>query len=282
MENAIEIKNLCKQYTTFSLKNVNITLPKGYIMGFIGPNGRGKSTTIGSMLGLVHGDSGSCLINGKPIAEMTKAEREEIGVVLDECCFPETLNLTEVDRFSKHIYKKWDSEKFISMCEKFGLPKKEEISRYSKGMKMKLTIAAALSHGAKTLILDEATSGLDPIVRDDILDMLLDFVQSEEHSVFMSSHITSDLEKVCDYITFIKNGEIVFSFEKDELLEKYGILRCANQDFEKIDKSAVISFNRTSFATDALVYRDKIGEGFIVDKANIEDIMLHYIKGEEI
>ncbi len=281
MNNAIEIKNLCKVYPTFTLQDVNITLSKGYIMGYIGANGRGKSTTISSMLGLIKPNAGTCLINGKEISAMTKAEKEEIGVVLDECCYPETLTFIEVDKFSQHIYKKWNSKKFTAMCRKFGLPEKEEISKYSKGMKMKLTIAAALSHGAKTLILDEATGGLDPVVRDEILDMLLDFVQDEEHSVFMSSHITTDLEKICDYITFIKDGRIVFSLEKDELLEKYGVLRCANTDFDKIDKSAVISYNRNSFATDALVYRDKIIGNFVVDKASIEDIMLYYIKGEE-
>ncbi len=282
MTNAIEIKNLRKNYPEFALRDVNITLPKGYIMGFIGANGRGKSTTISCLLGLVKPNSGTCLLNGKAVTDMTKAEKEEIGVVPDECCYPETLTCVEVDKFSKHIYKNWDSEKFAALCKKFGLPDKGEIASYSKGMKMKLSIAAALSHGAKILILDEATGGLDPVVREEILDMLLDFVQDEEHSVFMSSHITSDLEKVCDYITFIKDGEIVFSLEKDELMEKYGVLRCTNEDFEKVDKSAVIFRQRNSFATDALVFMDKLQGDFVVDKANIEDIMLYYAKGGKV
>ncbi len=278
MENAIEIRGLCKNYPAFALKNVSITLPKGYIMGFVGKNGRGKSTTISALLGLVDTDSGSCLLNGKKFAEMSKAEKEKVGVVLDECCYPETLTYIQIDKFSKHIYKNWDSHKFISMCRKFALPDNVEISGYSKGMKMKMSIAAALCHGAKTLILDEATGGLDPVVRDEILDMLLEFVQDEKNSVFMSSHITSDLEKVCDYITFIKDGEIVFSLEKDEITEKYGVLHCSNTDFEAVDKSAVISHRSNSFATDALIYRDRVKGDFTVDKASIEDIMLYYTK----
>ena len=278
MENAIEIRNLCKSYPSFCLKDVNISLPKGYIMGFIGANGRGKSTTISTLLGLRKADSGVCLINGRTMAEMTAEEKCRIGVVLDECNFPENLTYRQIDRFMKRVYKTWNSEKFLSQCAAYGLPEKNTVYKYSKGMKMKLSIAAAMCHGAKVLVLDEATSGLDPLVRDEILEMLLDFVQDEENSVLMSSHITSDLEKVCDYITFICDGEIVFSEEKDVLTEKYGILRCTNTDFEKIDRSAVIGFHSNTFATDALVYREKISGEYTLDKANIEDIMLYYIK----
>lgn len=281
MENAIEIRNLCKHYPSFTLDNVNITLPKGYIMGFIGANGRGKSTTISALLGLVNPDSGTCLINGKSITQMTKAEKAQIGVVLDECNFPENLNYRQIDRFMKKMYTGWDSEKFLSQCKAYGLPEKNTVYKYSKGMKMKLSIAAAMCHGAKTLILDEATGGLDPVVREEILDMLLDFVQDEENSVFISSHIISDLEKICDYITFIRDGRIVFTEEKDALTEKYGILHCTNSDFEKVDKSAVISYRSNSFGTDALVYRDRICDGYIIDKANIEDIMLYHVKEGE-
>ncbi len=281
MGNAIEIRNLCKNYPSFRLKNVNITLPKGYIMGFIGANGRGKSTTISALLGLIKADGGSCLIDGKPMSEMTKEEKSRVGVVLDECNFPENLTYRQIDRFMKKLYTTWDSEKFLSQCKAYGLPEKNTVYKYSKGMKMKLSIAAAMCHGAKTLILDEATGGLDPVVREEILDMLLDFVQDEENSVFISSHIISDLEKVCDYITFIRDGEIVFSDEKDALTEKYGILHCTNTDFEKVDKAAVISYRSNSFGTDALVYRDRIKNDYIVDKANIEDIMLYYVKEGE-
>ena len=162
--------------------------------------------------------------------------------------------------------------------QKLGLPEKTVVSKYSKGMKMKLAIAAAMCHGAKLLVLDEATSGLDPVVRSEILDILMEFVQNEEHSVFISSHIISDLEKICDYITFIKDGEIIFTAEKDSLTEKYGILRCSNSDFEAVDKNAVIAYNRNSFAVDALVDRSKISGEYIIDKASVEDIMLYYMK----
>ncbi|MBP0980165.1 MAG: ABC transporter ATP-binding protein [Oscillospiraceae bacterium] len=278
MNNAIEIKNLCKTYPSFSLKDVNITLPKGYIMGYVGANGAGKSTTIASLLGLVRADSGSCLIDGRDIRDMSKEEKSRIGVVLDECNFPETLTWKQVDKFMKKIYSAWNSEKFCDMCRRWGLDDRTQIAKFSKGMKMKLAIAAAMCHGAKLLVLDEATSGLDPVVRNEILDMLLDFVQDEENSVFMSSHIISDLEKVCDYITFIKDGRIIFSAEKERLTEQYGVLRCSNSDFEKVDKSAVIAFNQNSFSTDALVHRGRIEGDYIIDKANVEDIMLYYMK----
>ncbi|MBQ7902790.1 MAG: ABC transporter ATP-binding protein [Oscillospiraceae bacterium] len=278
MNNAIEIKNLCKNYPSFTLKNVNITLPKGYIMGFVGANGAGKSTTISALLGLIKPDGGSCLIDGKDMRYMNNAEKSQIGVVLDECNFPETLNWKQVDKFMKKIYSSWDSEKFSADCRKWKLPEKTPVGKYSKGMKMKLSIAAAMCHGARLLVMDEATSGLDPVVRNEILDILLDFVQNEENSVFISSHIISDLEKVCDYITFIKDGEVVFSREKDLLCDDYGILRCSNSDFEKIDKGRIVAYNQNSFATDALVHKSRITGDHIIDKANIEDIMLYYMK----
>ncbi len=280
MNNAIEIKNLCKSYPAFRLENVNISLPKGYIMGFIGANGAGKSTTISALLGLIKKDSGLCLVDGKDISDMSKKEKSTIGVVLDECNYPETLNWKQVDKFMKKIYSTWDSDKFCAMCRKWGLNEQTQIAKYSKGMKMKLSIASAMCHGAKLLVMDEATSGLDPVVRNEILDMLMDFVQDEENSVFISSHIISDLERICDYITFIKNGQIVFSTEKDKIVEKYGILRCTNADFVNVDKSAVIAYNQNSFATDALVYRDKVVGDYIIDVANMEEIMLYYSKEE--
>ena len=281
MNYALQAENLSKNYPTFSLKNVNIELPKGYIMGFIGPNGAGKSTTISALLGLLSPDSGKCFIDGTEVSQLTKEEKSKIGVVLDDCCFPEILTYPQVNKFMSKIYANWDSEKFMNGCEKFGLSKKQQISKYSKGMKMKLSIMSAMCHDAKLLVMDEATSGLDPIVREEILDMLLEFVQNEENSVFISSHIISDLEKVCDYITFIKDGSIVFTAEKDMLKEDYGILRCSNADFENIDKASVISYHQNSFATDALVHRNKIKGDYIIDKANIEDIMLYYVKGDK-
>ena len=278
MDYAINIQNLSKSFEGFRLENVNITLPKGYIMGFIGPNGAGKSTTINLMLNLLKCDSGTVLINGKESHELTRQDKENIGVVLDESCFPETLNHIQVAKFMKNIYSQWDQAKFLDLCDRFLLPKNKAIKDYSKGMKMKLSIATAMSHGAKLLILDEATSGLDPVIRDQILDMLLEFVQNEENSVFMSSHITSDLEKACDYITFINKGKVVFEMEKDEVIEKYGVLHCSNNEFSMIDPQAIIGHRQNTFATDALVFKNKIPQGFVVDKATIEDVMLYYVK----
>ena len=278
MENAIEIRGLCKNWPSFQLKNVDITLPKGYIMGFIGANGAGKSTTISLLTGRAKADGGSCKISGVPTENLSARQKEDIGLVLDECPFPETLNYKEINKFMKNIYSHWDNAKFLADCAAFGLNPKQPVNKYSKGMKMKLSIAAATCHGAKTLILDEATSGLDPVVRDEILDMLLDFVQDEENSVFMSSHITSDLEKVCDYITFINDGRIVFSMTKDEVDCTYGMLRCSAEEFENIDKSRVVHARKNAYSVDALVYREKIGPGHIIDKASLEDIMLYYVK----
>lgn len=281
MENAIVIKNLNKSYSNFALKDVNITLPTGYIMGFIGANGAGKSTTINLILNLTEKDSGSVQVFGKDSTALSMAEKSQIGVVLDECCFPETLTIDNIDIILKNVYKNWNSTKFKDMSKKFLLPEKKKISEYSKGMKMKLSIAVALCHDVKLLILDEATSGLDPIIRDEILDILLDFVQNEECSIFLSSHIISDLEKVCDYITFINDGSIIFSDTKDSILEKYAILRCTNDDFKTVDKSAIIGFRQNSFSTDALVLRGGVSDSLTLDKASIEDIMLYHIKEEK-
>ncbi|MEG1801392.1 MAG: ABC transporter ATP-binding protein [Oscillospiraceae bacterium] len=278
MENAIEIKGLNKSFGDFALKNVNITLPKGYIMGFIGANGAGKSTTINAILNLIKKDSGEIFVLGKEHTSLSMQDKADIGVVLDECCFSETLSRKDISKILQNIYSNWDGEKFEALTKHFSIPPLRKIKEYSKGMKMKLSIAVALCHNAKLLILDEATSGLDPIVRDEILDILLEFVQDEEHSVLLSSHITRDLEKVCDYITFIKNGEIVFSQTKDDIMEKYALLRCKNDDFAQLDRDCVIGYRQNSFATDALVLRERMGDNFILDKASIEDIMLYYIK----
>lgn len=279
MDYALKTDKLCKNYPSFSLKDVDIKLPKGYIMGFIGRNGSGKTTTISSILGIIKTDSGKCYINGKEISDLTKDDKEKIGVVLDNCLFPGELTYEQTDKFMSKIYKNWESEKFLNLCQHFNFPKNTKLSKYSKGMKMKFSIATAICHKANILILDEATSGLDPIARDDILDILLDFVQDENNSVFMSSHITSDLEKICDYITFIDKGEIIFSEEKDLLKEKYGILHCSNSDFENLDKSNVISYLQNKFSTDALVIKNTIESNYVIDTPSIEDIMLYFSKG---
>lgn len=281
MENALEIKNLSKKYPEFALDNINITLPAGCIMGFIGENGAGKSTTIKAILDLIEKDSGEITILGETNLSKNQRLKEHIGVVMDECSFPENLNAKEIDKVMKNCYKTWNRTKYMGYLDKFALSLKKPVKEYSRGMKMKLSIAVALSHDSKLLILDEATSGLDPIVRDEILDVFLDFIQDESHSVFISSHIISDLEKICDYITFIHNGKIIFSEVKDELLDKYTIIKCSEAEYSTIDKAAIIGRRKSSFGIEALALKKKIPSNIRTDNVNIEDIMLYFVKGEE-
>lgn len=278
MNNAFKITNLSKSYKDFKIDNINIELPKGCIMGFIGENGAGKSTTIKLILDLIHRDNGNITVLGKDNKKELTLIKENIGVVMDECFFPENINAKDINLIMKNVYQTWNEDKFNKYLNNFTLPEKKIIKDYSRGMKMKLSIAVALSHDSKLLILDEATSGLDPIVRDEILDVFLEFIQNEEHSIFVSSHIISDLEKICDYITFIHKGKIIFSESKDSLLENYGILKCSFDSFENIDKSFVKGFRKNSFGIEALVLKNKIKGNHIIDKASIEDIMLFYIK----
>lgn len=281
MGNALEIKKLSKKYPEFALDNINITLPAGCIMGFIGENGAGKSTTIKAILDLVKKDSGEITILGETNLSKNQRLKEHIGVVMDECSFPENLNAKEIDKVMKNCYKTWNRTKYMGYLDKFALSLKKPVKEYSRGMKMKLSIAVALSHDSKLLILDEATSGLDPIVRYEILDVFLDFIQDESHSIFISSHIISDLEKICDYITFIHNGKILLSEIKDELLDKYTIIKCSEGEYSTIDKSAIIGRRKSRFRIEALALKEKISNNIITDKVNIEDIMLYFVKGEE-
>lgn len=278
MDYALKINNVSKKYYDFQLDNISLELPKGCIMGFVGENGAGKSTTIKLILDLIHRDSGSITVLGKDNKKELTSIKENIGVVMDECFFPENICAKDVNLIMKNIYKTWDEKKFDRIVKDFELPKAKIIKDYSKGMKMKLSIAVALSHDSKLLILDEATSGLDPIIRDEILDIFLEFIQNEEHSIFISSHIISDLEKICDYITFIHKGKIIFSEAKDSLLENYGVLKCSLEDFEGIDKAIVKGYRKNSFGVEALVQRNRIKGNYVIDNASIEDIMLYYIR----
>lgn len=285
MNDSLEIKNLCKKYNEFELKNVNLKLPKGMIMGLIGENGAGKTTTIKSILNLINIDNGEIKIFGLNIKENEKKIKEDIGVVLDDAFFSEYLNPADINKIMRKIYKKWDEKLYYKYLEDFKLPKNKISKEFSSGMKMKLKIAVALSHHPKLLILDEPTSGLDPVARSEILDIFQDFIQNEENSIFVSSHITSDLEHIADYITFINNGEIVLSKTRDELLEKYGIVKCSKLEFEKIDKNDYVKFKVNRYEYDVLV-EDKAKfkrkyEFKIIDKPTLDDIMLIYIKGDK-
>ena len=285
MENILEIKNLSKKYKGFELKNVNIKLPKGMIMGFIGENGAGKTTTIKSILNIINRDSGEIKIFGLDNKENERKIKEDIGVVLDDSFLSEYLNPSDINKIMKNIYKNWDEKLYFKYIEDFKLPKEKISKEYSSGMKMKLKIAVALAHHPKLLILDEPTSGLDPIARNEILDIFQEFIQDENKGIFVSSHITSDLEHIADYITFINNGEIVFTKTRDELIENYGIVKCSEEQFKKINKKDYIRYKKNRYEYDVLIENKyefkKSYDISVIDKPTIEDIMLIYIKGEK-
>ena len=284
MENILEVKNLCKKYNQFELKNVNLTLPKGMIMGLIGENGAGKTTTIKSILNLTN-STGEINIFGLNVKKYDKKIKQDIGVVLNENFFSEYLNPKAINKIMKNIYKNWDEKLYFKYLEDFKLPQNKISKEFSSGMKMKLKIAVALAHHPKLLILDEPTSGLDPVARSEILDIFQDFIQNGENSIFVSSHITSDLEHIADYITFINDGEIVLSKTRDELLEEYGIVKCSKAEFEKINKKDYVKYKVNRYEYDVLVenkseFKRKYDFN-VIDKPTLEDIMLIYIKGEK-
>lgn len=285
MENILEIKNLSKKYDGFELKNVNIELPKGMIMGFIGENGAGKTTTIKAILNIINRDSGEIKIFGLDNKENERKIKEDIGVVLDDSFLSEYLNPSDINKIMKNIYKNWDEKLYFKYVEDFKLPKEKISKEYSSGMKMKLKIAVALAHHPKLLILDEPTSGLDPVARNEILDIFQEFIQDENKGIFVSSHITSDLEHIADFITFINNGEIIFTKTRDELLENYGIVKCSEEQFKKIDKKDYIKYKKNRYEYDVLIenkYEFKKNYDIsVIDKPSLEDIMLIYIKGEK-
>ena len=285
MENILEVKHLYKKYDGFNLKNVNINIPKGMIMGLIGENGAGKSTTIKAILKIIDIDNGEIKVFDLDMEKNEKKIKEDIGVVLDDSFFSEYLNPKDINKIMKNIYKNWDEKLYYQYIKNFKLPKNKISKEFSSGMKMKLKIAIALSHHPKLLILDEPTLGLDPVARSEILDIFQDFIQNGENSILVSSHITSDLEHIADYITFINNGEILLSKTRDELLEKYGVVKCSAEDFKKIDKEDFIKYKKNKYEYDILV-EDKVNfkrkySFEVIDKPTLEDIMLIYIKGEK-
>lgn len=283
-DNILEVKNLTKNYGDFVLDKLNFTIPCGVIMGLIGENGAGKSTTINCILNEITMSDGEVTIFGKNNVSEEVFIKNKIGIIFDENHFPDILTPVELGKCMAGIYSNWQCSEYQNYLTQFELPLKKKIKDFSRGMKVKLAFAVALSHEAELLILDEATSGLDPIIRDDILDILIDFVRDESHSVLFSTHITSDLEKVADYITFIHNGKLVFSYPKDELIGNYGVAVCDTAVFENMDKSEIIAFRKQNFQYKALIRnRHKAEKKYpkaIVEPANIDDIMLFYIKGE--
>lgn len=283
-ENILEIRNLSKDYGDFVLDKVSFSLPRGVIMGLIGENGAGKSTTINCILNEIQKSSGEVFIFGKDHISDEIEVKSKLGVVFDENHFPDIFTPMEIGKYMSGIYSGWEWFTYRQFLEKFELPKDKKIKDFSKGMKVKLAFAVALSHNAELLILDEATSGLDPIIRDDVLDMLIDFVQDESHSVLVSSHITSDLEKVADYITFLHKGKVIFSHEKDDLIDNYGIVSCGAAIFDTLDKAEIIAYRKEDYQYKVLVKnREKAAKNYpkaIISPATIEEIMLFYVKGE--
>jgi ABC-2 type transport system ATP-binding protein len=284
MNYALEIKNLSKHYKKgFSLENVRFCLPSGCILGLIGENGAGKSTTIRLIMNAIQRDEGEISVLGTDShsPEFTRV-KQEVGVVLDEANFPEVLNVRQVNKVMQNIFTQWDEGMYFDYIQKFSLPEKKMFKKFSRGMKMKLSIAVALSHHPRLLLLDEATGGLDPIVRDEILDIFNEFTRQDDHSILMSSHIVSDLEKACDYIAFLHKGKLIFCEEKDKLLETYGILHCTRDELEKLPQGVIQGGIRSSNygGVEALVLRKQVPVGMKVDYAGIEEIMVHFVKGE--
>lgn len=279
--NHIEVNHINKKYEQFQLSNVSFTVPAGCIVGFIGENGAGKTTTIKSILNCIMIDQGEIKLFGKPISNEIK---EEIGVVFDQNFFYEGLSAKDIDLILKNTYKHWDLQLFYQYCTDWELPVNQAMKQLSKGMKMKVSIAAALAHHPKLLILDEATSGLDPISRNDILDIFLDFIQDEDHSIFFSSHITSDLEKIADRIIFIHKGKILFEKDKDELKDNYGVLKTQNEEILK--DAHKLRLMRNTFGCEYLIdNRQEIHQAYpeaVCDPISIDDLMVFYVKGDEL
>lgn len=295
-QNAVDVKNLTKCYDGFCLNNISFQIPWGCVVGFVGENGAGKSTTIKAMLGLLPVEEGEIYVAGHNVREESKGDdwREYTGVVFDECNFPAELRVKNISKSMKYIFRTWDEQRFSEYLNRFELPLNKKVKELSKGMKMKLSIAAALSHDSRILILDEATSGLDPVVRNEILGIFQEFVEDEQHAVFISSHITSDIEKIADYIMLIHKGKLLLYENKDELIYNYGIVRCTGQQAEKIPGELIKGKWENAFETSVLVKDRALFESDglealmenpedarpVLDKVTIEDILVYMVKNE--
>ena len=273
--NALEIKDLTKHYPGFTLDRVSLTLPSGCIMGLVGENGAGKSTTIKLILGMLRRDGGSIRVLGR---EDGKPDMEDIGVVLDEVGLPAFMNPVQIGKLMAGCYRQWDQAVYDGLVDQMNLPRNKPFKDFSKGMKMKMGLAIAMSHHAKLLILDEATSGLDPVARDELLDLLNEFTRDEEHSVLFSSHIVSDLEKICDYVAFLHKGKLLLLEEKDELLGQYLIVRCAPEELRGIDKDLIIGKKENAFGVEAILRREAVTERMQTSPVSIEELFVFMAK----
>lgn len=276
--NALEIKNLTKTYPGFTLDNLSLTLPSGCIMGLIGENGAGKSTTIKLILDILHKDGGIIKILGKDNGDNISLTKEEIGIVMDEAGIPECLTVRQVGNIMRNTFKNWDDAEYGRLVKKLSLPDKKRFREFSRGMRMKLGIAIAMSHNSRLLILDEATSGLDPVVRDEVVEMLGDFTRDENHSILISSHIVSDLEKLCDYIAFLHKGKLLLCEEKDRLLAEYGVIHCTAEELGSLSPDAVIHKKENAYGAEAMVRRSEVPSGIGVSPVSIEELFVFMIK----
>lgn len=284
-KNAIEINSLSKEFKNFSIKDLNLNIPKGCITGFIGQNGAGKSTTFKAILNIISIDGGKIKVFGADNIQEETQIKENVGVVFDTSCFHPKLKIKQLNTIMKNIYKKWEEKTFFDYLEKFNIHKDKRIGELSRGMQMKLQIAIALSHQAKLLIMDEPTGGLDPIVRNEILDIFMDFIQDDTHTVFLSSHIITDIERIADYIVFIANGKLLISEDKETMASRHGIIRCTPEQFNTIDKADIINSRKSTFGMEVLTgdiekAKQKYSD-LICEKTSLEEIMLFYVKGHE-
>lgn len=276
--NAIEITGLCKSYPGFALQNINLTLPSGCILGLIGENGAGKSTTIKLMLDMLRRDKGEIRLLGQDNRENLSLLKEDVGVVLDEVGLPACLNAVQVGKIMKKTFRNWDEAAFSGYLRKLSIPENKKFQELSRGMKMKLGIAVSLSHQAKLLILDEATSGLDPVVRDEILDIFCEFTRDENHAILISSHIVSDLEKLCDYVAFLHKGQLLLCEEKDTLRERYAIIRCTADVLEKISSRSIVGRRESAYGVEAIVERTAIPADVTKNPVDIEQLFIFMAK----
>ncbi|MCI9469165.1 MAG: ABC transporter ATP-binding protein [Oscillospiraceae bacterium] len=278
--NAIEIHGLTKHYDGFSLENVSFTLPMGCILGLAGENGAGKSTTIRCILNAVRPDAGDIHVLGKSNQTDFARTKEDIGVVLDNVGFPNGLTTQQVGKVMSKTYKNWNADRFEQYRKRFDLPEKKCFRDFSRGMKMKLGIAVAMSHDPKLLILDEATSGLDPVIRDEVVELFYEFTRDEQHSILISSHILSDLEKLCDYIAFLQKGKLLLCEEKDELLSRYCLVQGTPEDIYAIDKSKILSEKHTAYGASAILRREDAPKGMQTSPIGMEELFIAMVKGE--
>ena len=279
--NAIELSHINKSFGDFAIRDLNLTVPSGTICGLVGENGAGKSTTVRLLMGALRPDSGTASVLGTDVSSPEFREvKEDVGVVLDEAYFPESLNAMQVGKIMAATYRRWDQNLYDGYLKRFDLPEKKQFKDFSRGMRMKLAIVVALSHQPKLLVLDEATAGLDPIVRDEVLDIFNEFTREEDHSILISSHILSDLEKLCDYIAFIHKGDLLFCEEKDRLLEQYGIFEDSRENLDCLQPEAIVAREESRYGgVRALVKRDLAPTGFRLEKPTVEDVVLFLVKG---